>query len=692
MPVELLLEIGTEEIPSGYLEKGLDEFGRLFAMRLAENRIQMEGPPQMLGTPRRLVLIGTGISERQENLIQEISGPPKRVAYDETGKPTKAAVGFAKRQGIPVDALKCVKTPKGEYVFVKREMTGGFTKDILSDVLPKVIADIPWPKSMRWGEVGFAFARPIQWVVALLNGEIVPFEVAGVRSGNTTRGHRFMAPSPREVSGVQDYLQTIKNSFVVVHQQEREQSVEKVVKEAADTVSGTPANDPDLVKTVANLVEYPSSVCGGFDSVFLQLPAPVLITAMKEHQKYFAVYDDEGRLMPNFVAVNNTVAKDASVVCKGHERVLRARLSDADFFFREDRKRTLADRLEDLKGVIYQADLGTSFAKVQRFATLSEHMAENLLPEKLKDVRTAAEMCKCDLITQMVTEFPTLQGVMGEVYARMEGYPDEICSAIREHYAPARAGDELPGSEIGAIIGCADRMDTIVGCFAVGLEPSGSSDPFALRRHALAVIRIVEHMGWDISLREFIEKSMSILEEEVAFHREEVFFSVMAFFRERYRQMMLRLGYESDLIEAVISVEFDRIHQLRARIDQLKRFVSESKEFNDLAFTFKRIINILKKQDVAFEVNPHFFKEKCESDLWEAYEPLKDEIHECLEKQKYYEAMRLLGRLRKPVDAFFEGAEILTKEDEALKANRLGILQHLAKVFLSVADLAKFSI
>ena len=692
MTMELLLEIGTEEIPSGYLENGLRECGRLLETRLKENRIRMTGELQLSGTPRRLVLIGKGISERQKDLVQEISGPPKRVAYDEQGNPTKAALGFAQRQGVSVDELKFVETPKGEYLFVKRQIAGRLSKDVLAEVLPKLIADIPWPKSMRWGAIGFPFVRPIQWVVALLNSEVIPFEVAGIRSGNTTRGHRFMAPMSREISGVQEYLQTMKESFVVVHQQEREALVNKVVKKAAETAGGTPAQDPELVRTVANLAEYPSGVCGSFDKGFLDLPDAVLITAMKEHQKYFAVYDGAGRLMPNFVAVNNTVSGDESVVRKGHERVLRARLSDADFFFKEDRKRPLAERLEDLKRVIYQAELGTSFAKVKRFAGLAEYLCENVLPDRLKDVRLAAEVCKCDLVTQMVTEFPSLQGLMGEVYAREEGYPEEICGAIHGHYLPERAGGELPESEIGAIVGCADRMDTIVGCFAVGLEPSGSSDPFALRRHALAIIRIVEAMGWNVSLLEFIRKSISILGEEIELEKDRVFSCVVDFFRERYKQMMLRLGYDTDLVEAVISVEFDRIHQLHSRIDQLKRFTLESKEFHGLALTFKRIINILKKQEVMLEVAPGLLRETCESDLWEIYQSLKDEVFECMEKMKYYEALTLLGRLRKPVDEFFDGVEILTKEDEALKTNRVGLLQHLAGVFLSVADLSKFSI
>jgi len=501
-----------------------------------------------------------------------------------------------------------------------------------------------------------------------------------------------MAPEAVEVLDVKGYLRKMKKSFVLIDQKERTDVVEQMSKEAAHTVSGTPAKDPELVTTVANLVEYPSAVCGSFDEVFLNLPAPVLITAMKEHQKYFAVYNEKGQLMANFVAVNNTAAKDPSVVRTGHERVLRARLSDADFFFKEDRKRLLGDRTEDLKGVIYQADLGTSFAKVERFVRLAAYLCQKVLPDKLEDVRLAARLSKCDLLTQMVTEFPSLQGVMGMEYARLEGYPEEICLAIHEHYFPTKAGGELPFSRIGAVVGCADRMDTIAGIFAIGREPTGSADPFALRRHALAIIRIIEDKGWDISLEEFVERAISILGEELRFDGDHVFKRVVEFFRERYKQMMLRSGYESDLIEAIISVAFDRIKELRSRIEQLMRFASDSAEFEPLALTFKRVTNILKKQEKPFQVDPGLFNEPCEVVLWDTYEALKDVVHACLERSDYYEALDLLVRLRKPVDDLFDGVEILTKEGQAIRENRVGLLQGLARLFLSVADFSKFSI
>ena len=685
MAAELLLEIGTEEIPSDYLENGLKEMKRLGESCLKENLIEMSGGLYTCGTPRRLVLIGKDIADKQEDAVQEITGPPKRAAFDKQGKPTKAAFGFAKKHGISVDELGFLDTPKGEYLYVKHEIPGRPTKEVLSEVLSKLIADIPWPKSMRWGSEGFSFVRPIHWILALFNREVIPFELAGVTSGNKTRGHRFMAPHAMEVKNLQDYLQKMKESSVYIDQKEREKEVEKIIAATAEEVSGIITQDPELLSTVA-------AICGGFDEAFLNIPDPVLITAMREHQRYFSIRDREGRLMPNFIAVNNTIVRDESVVRKGHERVLRARLADADFFFKEDRKRPLKDRLEDLKEVIYQAELGTSFAKVQRFTRLAEFLAEQIAPDKIDDVGLAARLCKCDLVTEMVMEFPSLQGVIGKEYARLDGHPEEVCQAIDEHYLPVRAGGELPDSTIGTIVGLADRMDTIAGCFAIQLEPTGTSDPFALRRHSLAIIRIMEEMEADILLKSFISTSLSILNEEIEFDRGQVFNKVLGFFRERYKNMMLRSGYESDLIEAVISAEFDHINQLRLRIDQLQKFVTEFKEFESLVLTFKRVTNILKKQEESLTVNPDLFKEKSEFKLWEAYQELKDDVYRSLKKRNYFEALNLMVRLRRPVDDLFDGVEILTKDNPLLRDNRVGMLQNLARLFLSLADFSKFSI
>jgi glycyl-tRNA synthetase beta chain len=689
---ELLLEIGTEEIPSDYLENGLKELKALAESHLKSNRIEIGKPLSTYGTPRRLVLIGKAVQDKQADTVQEITGPPKAAAFDDTGKPTKAALGFAKKHGVSVEDLGMLETPKGEYLFVKKSIPGRPTPEVLSEVFPRILADLPWPKSMRWGSQGFSFVRPIHWMIALYGGSVVPFEVAGIRSGNTTAGHRFMAPRTMQVTSLDDYLAKLEKSFVLLDQEARARKVEEVVSKEAARVSGSAIKDEELVSTVANMVEYPSAVCGSFDKAFLAIPSPVLITAMKKHQKYFALQDGKGQLMPNFVAINNTLAKDESVVRKGHEKVLRARLSDASFFFKEDRKKSLESRLQDLKGVIYQAQLGTSYAKVQRFTALAEFLAEKVAPEKLETVRSAARLCKCDLITQMVTEFPTLQGVMGKEYARLDGHPEEACLAVHEHYLPARAGDDLPGSVPGAIVSVSDRMDTIAGFFAIGMEPTGAADPFALRRHALAIIRILESRDWDVSLTEIISKTLSLLAKEISFDTPAVLSKILDFFRERYRQMMLRSDYGYGLVEAAIAVEFDRINQLRSRLDQLQRFVKEFDGFESFVLTFKRISNILKNQDQPMGVQPSLFKAPCESRLWETYQTVKQPVEDLVEKKAAYEALKLMATLKGPVDEFFEGVEILTKESVELKNNRVGMLQELSRLFLKVADFSKFAI
>lgn len=692
MSAELLLEIGTEEIPAGYLEDAAEELKSLADSALKENRINTSGEVHAYYTPRRLALVCLRLAEKQEDYTQEVMGPPRKSAYDQNGNPTKAATGFAAKNGISVEEITFIETPKGDYLFVKRKIPGRPTIELLSEILPKLISQISWPKSMRWADIGFPFARPIHWVLALLGGKVIPFEIAGVKSGNTTKGHSFMSPKTLEIKGFQDYLKKMKKNYIIIDQMERRKSVEEGVREMVNKASGVPINDPDLVVTVANLVEYPSAVLGGFDRSFLELPSPVLITAMRKHQKYFAINDKAGRLMPHFVAINNTIAKDESIVTKGHERVLRARLSDAAFFFKEDRKKPLADRLNNLKEVIYQAKLGTSYAKVERFTSLARIIAGEAAPEKEEYVILAARLCKCDLVTSIVTEFPELQGIIGREYSMLDGHPEEICTAIYEHYLPAKAGDELPKTVTGAIVGMADRMDTIAGCFATGLEPTGAADPFALRRHALAIMRIIEDRGWTISINEFISRSLEILSKDIPFDMEKVHSGILNFFRERYKNKMLTAGYDTDLVEAVIYAGFDRISELPFRIDQLNRFITESKDFNALALTFKRVSNILKNQERTQSVTESLFKHPCESALWTAYNGIKDKVKGLTDDKKYFDALNTISGLKKPVDEFFDGVEVLTKESDGLRNNRVAILNNIASLFLGLADFSKFSI
>ncbi len=689
---ELVLEIGTEEIPSGYLESGLKGFRGLAESYLRHNRIKIEGDLYTCGTPRRLVLVGKAIADKQEDTIQEMTGPPTKAAFDEKGNPTNAALGFARKQGVSVDELQVLETSKGEYLYIKRRVPGRATTEILSEILPDVISNIPWPKSMRWASGGFSFVRPIHWILALFSGEIVPFEVAGMRSGNRTKGHRFMWPQAVEVKGLQDYMRRMKECSVIIDQGERKREVKKVVSTAAQTVSGIADEDPELLSTVTNMVEFPFATCGGFDNVFLDLPDPVLITAMKEHQRYFPVRGRDGRLMPNFVAVNNTVPRDESIVRKGHEKVLRARLGDAKFFFKQDRKRPLEHRLEDLKAVIYQAELGTSFAKVQRLTKLAEYLTERIAPEKIDDVGLAARLCKCDLVTEMVMEFSCLQGTMGEIYARLDGHPEDVCRAISDHYLPLQADSKLPESLIGSIVGIADRMDTIVGCFAIGVEPTGTADPYGLRRHALAIIRIVrDNKKITVSLPDFVRKAASVLNEAVSFNVDEAVGKVIHFIKDRLRNMLVSQGFGHELVDSVIAGDFRFLHQVEQRILALNRFRDYPGSFEALATASKRIMNIVKGFEGTNRVNADLFENESEENLWKTFQVVRGEVKKEMDGGNYFEALNVMARLSGPIDEFFSQVMVMA-EDKRLRENRLDMLREAKELFLQIADLSKLGL
>jgi glycyl-tRNA synthetase beta chain len=690
MGAELLLEIGTEEIPADYLDNGIRELKRLAESYLREARIEVEGGLSSYGTLRRLVLVGRGIAENQADAVQDMTGPPKKIAFDKDGNPTKAAIGFAQKQGVPVDALEILDTPKGEYLYVKRMVPGRPTIELISEIFPDLIAHIPWPKSMRWGKGEFSFVRPIHWILALFNGEIIPFEVAGVKSGNKSRGHRFMAPQIMEIRDLQDYLKKLQAGSVLLDAEERREAIKNEIAAAAHRVAGVPEDDPDLLSRVTNMVEIPFAVCGGFDDAYLRLPEPVLITAMKEHQRYFAVRDRAGSLMPNFIAINNTVPTDEAVVKRGHERVLRARLADADFFFTEDRKRPLEDRLDDLKGVIYQADLGSSYAKVERFMSLAEYLGKRLLPEKIDDIKLAARLCKCDLVTEMVMEFPSLQGRIGEIYARLDGHPEEICRAIFDHYLPTQADSPLPESLIGSIVGISDRMDTIVGCFAVGLEPSGTADPYALRRHAIGIIRIIRDKKLRLCVPDFVEKSVATLAETISFDAGAVKEKVINFIKDRFKNILLSSGTSQDILDSVLTVDFLYLDVAEKKIQALMGFRESFSDFEALVTAFKRISNISKGVAETDEVNTELFEHRSERAMWSAFLAAEDTVHQKIEEQKYLDALNLLAGLRAPVDAFFSEVMVMA-EDKAVRENRLTMLAHIKNCFLQIADFSKFA-
>ena len=685
---ELLLEIGTEEIPAGFVPQALMDLEALAKKELEANRIDFSGT-KTLGTPRRLVLAIESVSEKQRDEETRKIGPSKQAAFDAKGNPTKAAIGFAKGQSVPVESLTVVQTEKGEYVCAVKKESGRPTAELLSSLLPKWILSIPFQKSMRWADIPIRFVRPIHWILALFGGEVVPFEVNPIRSGNVTYGHRFMNPGPLTVKDFQSYLQKTREAFVIVDPLERKRKIEdEMIREGA-RVSGRVLKDEDLLDEVSFLVEYPVALCGGFDHKFLSLPREILIHSMKEHQRYFPLVDDHGVLLPHFVCVSNIMPKNREVVVKGNEKVLKARLSDAAFFFEDDLKIPLEKRLDQLKKVVFQAKLGTSYEKVMRFKELALWMAERIDPKLRDAVERASLLCKADLVTGMVGEFPKLQGVVGREYARLSKEKPEVAEAIYEHYFPGFAGDRLPSSPIGDIVSVADKMDTIVGCFGVGLVPTGTADPFGLRRQALAIIRIILEKQYSLSLRGLIEESGKQLKEKMERPFEEVKQEVLDFFRVRYQNFLLDKGYPFDVTDAVLSISFDELLDVQGRIDALRK-AREWKDFESIVIAFKRAMNILKGSPPKKEMKLSLFVEAVEKDLYQAFVLAKEKISTSLSAKDNEAALLEMTRMKKPIDDFFDGVMVMV-EDEAIRNNRLALLDEIGKVFLRIADFSKLN-
>jgi len=685
---ELLLEIGTEEIPAGFITKALMDLESLAKKELEASRIDFNGI-KTLGTPRRLVLVIESVSERQRDEETKKIGPSKQSAFDEKGNPTKAAIGFAKSQSVPVESLTMIQTEKGEYVCAVKKEAGRPTSETLSTLLPKWILSIPFQKSMRWADVPIRFARPIHWILALFGGKVVPFEAGNIRSENMTYGHRFMHSGPIPVKDFQSYLQKTREAFVIVDPVERKKRIEdEMIREGAK-VSGRVLKDEELLNEVNFLVEYPVALCGTFDNKFLSLPREILVHSMKEHQRYFPLVDDHGTLLPHFVCISNINPKNREVVVKGNEKVLRARLSDAAFFFEDDLKIPLEKRVEQLKKVVFQAKLGTSYEKVMRFKQLALWMTERIDPKLQEMAGRTSLLCKADLVTGMVGEFPKLQGIVGREYARLSKERPEVAEAIYEHYLPGFAGDRLPSSPIGDIVSIADKMDTIVGCFGVGLLPTGTADPFGLRRQALGIIRIILEKKYSISLRDLIEESEKQLKEKMERPGQQVKDEVLEFFRVRYQNFLLDKEYPFDVTDAVLSISFDELLDVQGRMDALRK-AKGWKDFESIVIAFKRAMNILKGSPPKREINLSLFVEPAEQSLYQSFLNAKERIDQHLGKRDYPSALLEMTRMKKPIDEFFEGVMVMV-EDEAIRDNRLALLDDIGKLFLRIADFSKLT-
>lgn len=686
---DLLFEIGTEEIPAGFLGPAYDQFEKNFTTKANELKID-HGAVQVLGTPRRLALIVSDVAEKQRDIREELLGPSKKAAYDSDGQLTNAAKGFARSKGAEVKDLKIVDTPKGEYMMLVREVNGRETSDLLPDLLRSLILGFSFPKSMKWGANHIAFARPIQWLLTLFGDQIVPLNHENIESSNKTCGHRFLANEMFEINAAKTYVDQLAEKHVIVdHHLRRERVIQeiKAAVEASDDLSGgRVAIDEGLVDTVTNLVETPIGVCGTFDEKFLQLVPEVLITSMREHQKYFPVVDNENILLPGFVAVNNTKVRDLDLTRKGHQRVLRARLEDALFFFNSDKQIRLSDRVDKLEGIIFQAKLGTMLEKKDRLVKLAQILSEKINPGLVQNCCRAAELCKADLLSDMVGEFPSLQGVMGGAYARHDQEEEEVALGIKEHYMPKRAGAEVPSTDIGAIVGLADRIDTLVGCFGIGQVPTGTADPFGLRRISLAILSIIQEKKYTLSLVDVISKALALYGDKVD-GSSQTSEAIIQFVKGRFSNDSIRKGYEAEAVEAAVSVGFDEINDCIERIRAISEIHKED-AFAVLAGSCKRIKNITK-DNKSTEVDTALFEVEAESSLYKLYLEVKSEMEILVAENKYTPALQSMLKMKEPVDVFFDEVMVMV-EDEAVRQNRLNLLTCLGELILMVGDISKF--
>jgi glycyl-tRNA synthetase beta chain len=684
----LLFEIGTEEIPAGYIAPALTQLEEKLSARLRQLNIGF-GTIRTLATPKRLALIVESIDEKQADIREELVGPSVQSGFDAQGNPTKAAVGFAKSKGATPDDLKVVKTDKGEYLMLVREQQGQNVLELLPEILQQLIGAISFPKSMRWGSNDLSFARPIQWLLAKFNDTTINLGYEGITASNVSRGHRFLNNHEIEIDNGNTYENQLATVNVIVDQTKRKADVLATIKNAlaeSDFAGkGELYIDEDLLDIVTNLVEKPFGICGRFNEKFLELPDEVLITSMKVNQKYFPIVDKKGELLAGFVAVNNTKTDNEAITRQGHERVLRARLEDALFFYKSDQGRKLEDLVPELNGSIFQAQLGTMFEKNERLVKLTRMFAEMLEPDLIDDACRAALLCKTDLLTDMVGEFPSLQGIMGQSYAALSGEKQEVALAIREHYMPRRAGAELPTQPLGALVGMADRLDTLVGCFGIQQVPTGTADPFGLRRISLAILHIVGEYKYRFSLREVVLKALALYGNKVDGSSATVE-AVISFVKERYRNDCIAKGLDSEAVAAVTSVAFDDIIDSTLRIEALSKLKTNA-SFSVLASSFKRVKNITKDNQEK-EVKEDLLIENAEKDLYTLLKDVRQHMQPMCAERNYFGALEYFLKLKEPVDTFFDEVMVMA-DDAAIRQNRLNLLTALSELVLNIGDISK---
>lgn len=674
----LLLEIGTEEIPAHAMPGILAQLKTLAEKALTDSRITF-GKVQTLGTPRRLTLLVDDVAPNQADVQDEKRGASAKIAFDADGKPTKAAIGFAKKNKVrPEDLIV-----RDGYVYAVIREQGKSSAEIFTTLLPKIICDLSFPNNMRWGSLDFKFIRPLRWIVALFGEDVIPFEVANVHSGRTSRGHRFLSAGDFDIASAAGYVDACEKNFVIVDQSKRREMIIAQINEVAASKGGVAEITDDLLEEVLYLVEYPTALAGEFETKYLALPAEAVITPMRDHQRYFPVKTADGKLLPLFITIRNGGKDYLDIVQRGNERVLKARLEDAQFFFNEDRKKSLDAHRDKLKTVVFQEGLGSVYEKTDRLVKLVEKISATLGVDASNAIR-AAQLSKADLVTGMVTEFTELQGVMGREYAKLDGEAAEVCAAIDEHYMPRFAGDGQPSTTAGKILSLADKIDNIVATFSRGLVPTGSQDPFALRRQALGIVNLLTGARWSLSISEIVEVAMDLLNITDTVGRDKIQHEVADFMRLRVKNV-LSSSTRYDVIDAVLA-DVDDVFAVTLKAAAVEQFIATPDAVKNIQ-SFVRVSNLAAKAE-STELDAELFKLDAEKILFRAFEAVKVAADELIAKKDFLGALDVLKRLSTPIDSFFDSVMVMD-EDAAIRRNRLALLKSIDNLLAKIADFGK---
>ncbi|WP_046226876.1 glycine--tRNA ligase subunit beta [Paenibacillus dauci] len=688
MAKDLLLEIGLEEVPARFLRAAMNQLRDKTVKWLDDSRLT-HGEAKAFATPRRLAVWVKDVAEKQEDINEEVKGPSRKIAQDESGNWSKAALGFARSQGVTPEEFTFREIGGVEYIHARKSSIGTSTDAIVAEALQNIITSMNFPKNMRWGAHDFRFVRPIRWMVALWGYDVIDFEITGVQTSRVTRGHRFLG-TEAEIAEPTLYMEALREQHVIADVEERQAMISAQIAHLAMEQKWNIDVKEDLLEEVLFLVETPTVLYGTFDPAFLNIPQDVLITSMREHQRYFPVLDNEGQLLPYFVTVRNGDSRSLDVIARGNEKVLRARLSDAKFFYEEDQKMKIEDAVAKLDNIVFHEEIGTLGEKVRRIRQIADQLGAALqVPaEQAINISRAADISKFDLVTQMVYEFPELQGVMGEDYARKAGENEEVARAVFEHYQPRFAGEAAPASLTGSLISIADKIDTIVACFSIGIIPTGSQDPYALRRQAAGIVQILLERGLALTLEQIFDITLNIHENLRNMKRTSdiIRIELNEFFGLRVKKLLSEtLRY--DVVDAVISAGFSHIGSVVSRGNDLMQAVTEVPDFKLIIESFERVSNLAAKS-AGTVVNPALFTEAGETELFAAWESVSAPYHSLLADNRTGEALTLLATLRPAITSFFDHIMVMV-DDVAVRENRLALLALIDHDIKQYADFSK---